>query len=227
MFKYFICNPLPISMSKKYTGNPTTTLTAQKCWRTKKEGTALEKRGGKGLILIKFYPICLESSNPQPFIQKDQGCMEILRTGIASKAMPHKTDKATVVINCQDWAHRESLKNPIKRSYYLKFKTNVRADFFTEIWNEHFDEYRTHQNTSLLCSADGLDAISEDPFVGEGIIDVAPAAKPIGEVDGDNFDVDQDHGHCSAYAGNYSDEDDLFEETQPTTEPLCFELKIK
>ena len=102
-------------MSNIHRGNPTTVLEAQKCWRTKKEGTALEQRGGKGLILIKFYPTCPEHSNPQTFVQADQGCMEILRTGIAYKAVKHEIDEAAVVINCQDWAHRESIKNPIKR----------------------------------------------------------------------------------------------------------------
>ena len=96
-----------------------------------------------------------------------------------------------------------------------------------EIWNEHLDKYRTHQNASLFCSnGDGLDAISEDPFVAKEIIDVAastsPADKPLGEIDGD---VDIDLG--LPYAGNYSDDDDLFEETQPTTEPLRFDLKRK
>ena len=104
-------------MSTLHRGNPTTILAAQKCWRLKKEGGDLEKRGGKGLISIKFYPFQLESSNSQPFIQADQGCMEILRTGIACKAVKHESSKATVVIHCQDWSHRESMQNPIKRFF--------------------------------------------------------------------------------------------------------------
>ena len=210
-------------MSTIYGGNPTTILAAQKCWRMKKEGGVLEQRGGKGLISIKFYPFRLECSNSQPFIQADQGCMEILRTGIACKAVKHESSKATVVINCQDWSHRESMQNPIKRFFYLKFKTNVRADFFVEIWNEHFNEYYAHKNTSAICSTGGFDAISEDPFIAEKSVEdeaatTSPADNSLQTIDGDSFEE---------YAGNYSDDDELFEQTQPTTEPLRFDLKRK
>ena len=214
---------LTIIMSTIHDGSPTTILFAKKCWRMKKEGSSLEQRGGKGLISINFYHCDPGSSNRQPFIRAHQGCMEILCTGIASKAIKHKTDMATAVITCQDWAHRESLKNPIKRIFFFKFKTSVRADFFLEIWNEHFNEYYAHKNTSTICSTGGFDAISEDPFIAEKSVEdeaatTSPADNSLQTIDGDSF---------KEYAGNYSDDDELFEQTQPTTEPLRFDLKRK
>ena len=188
----------------------------------KKDGTTLEQRGGKGLISIKFYP-GLECSSLQPFVQADQGWMEILRTGIACKAMKHTANDVTVVLNCQDWAHRESLKNPIKRIFFLKFKTSVRADFFIEIWNEQFDEYDAHKTASLFrSSTTGLPDISEDVVHAKESATTAAmpttADRSLEEINEDtNVDEDEDHGR-------YSD-DDQFEETQPTTEPYRFELK--
>ena len=179
----------------------------------KKDGTALEQRGGKGLISIKLYP-GLVLFNPQPFMQADQGCMQILRMCITSKAIKHSIQNNTIVINGQDWAHRESLKNPIKRIFFLKFKSIARADFFLEIWNEQFDAYDAHQTVSEISE------ISED--VEESVATAATTTTADGSVekiDGDtNFG--EDHGH-------YSDEDDFFPETQPTSEPYRFDLKRK
>ena len=189
-----------------------------------KKGLCLIERGGQHTISVKFYPCDPNSEHSQSFVKADLNCQEILRTSIAYKAIKHATDKKTVVINCQDWAHRETLKNPIKRFFYMKFKTDVRADFFIEIWNEHLDKYtRTHQDTSLLCSTtDGLDAISEDQNGDVAAVKSPAADKSLGEIGGD---ADDDYG--LPYAGNYSDEDELFEETQPTTEPFVFDLKKK
>ena len=202
-------------MSTIHRGKPTTILAAQKCWRMKKAGGELEQRGGKGLILIKFYPFRQDCSNSQPFIQADQGCMEILRTSIASKAVKHESSKATVVINCQDWSHRESMQNPIKRFFYIRFKTNVRADFFIEIWNELFNEYYTHKKDSIIGGLDNI-TIAKKSVQDDEAATTTSADKSLEIVEEDSFDV---------YPGNYSDEDELFEQTQPTTEPLTFDLK--
>jgi hypothetical protein len=200
-------------MSTSHNRIPTTILAAQKCWRMKKDGTALVQRGGKGLISIKLYPP-LVLSNPQPFMQADQGCMDILRMCITCKAIKHSIQNDTVVINGQDWAHRESLKNTIKPIFFLKLKSIARADFFIEIWNEQFDAYEAHQTVSEISE------ISED--VEESVATAAAtttADRSVEKIDGDtNFG--EDHGH-------YSDEDDLFPETQPTSEPYRFDLKRK
>lgn len=179
--------------------------------------------------------------------------MEILCTGIASKAIKHKTDMATAVITCQDWAHRESLKNPIKRIFFFKFKTSVRADFFLEIWNELFEEYEAHLRSSdVLSTAVSDDAVGSKENAATIVATTTTADKPasvslknvtrLGDcmatklnlaeklsktIVGDNYDEDEDNVSYDSYNHNYSDEDDLFEQTQPTTEPLHFELKKK
>eukprot|EP01083_Nonionella_stella_P244801 851574_1 len=237
-------------MSTIYEGNPTAILMAKKCWRMKKKGGSLEQRGGKGLIAIKLYPFDPNRDNPQPFMLADQGCMEILRTGIACRGIKHKSDQATILISCQDWSHRESLKNPIKRHFYLQFKTSVRADFFLEIWNELFEKYETYQSaqqdkTTADSSLNLLSTISKDAVRADEGTAVVTRDTPSTSTDNDvthlknnmttNLNLteklaeesDEDDFDEGEECGRYSDDDDLWEQTQPTTEPLRFDLKRK
>ena len=167
------------------------------------------QRGGKGLISIKFFPFCPKcSSNPQPFVQADQGCLEILHTGIVCKVVIHKTSKTTAVISCQDWAHRESNQKPLKRIFPLKFKSIARANFFVQVWNDDFNDYDTCNTSSPLYSPEGFDAISKNPFIPE------ETETPVDKSPQEIYE-----GTLEVYAGSYTDDDNLFEETQPTTEP--------
>ena len=246
-------------MSTIHEGNPTTILVAKNCYRTQKQGGWIP-RGGKGLISVKLYPYDPDRGNPQPFVQADQGSMQIVRSGIASRAIKHTINEDTVVITCQDWSGRESLQNPIKRQFSLQFKTSVRADCFLEVWNELFEEYKVSQNatqdtTAAVGSSNGLSTVSKDAIhtekgaaaVTTEITAVGPAFTSTNNVthlgesmaanlnlaeeipeenDGDNFDEDGDYGRYS-YAHSYGDDDDLSEQTQPTTDFFRFDLKRK
>lgn len=212
------------------------------------------------MISVKLYPCDPDRGNPQPFVKADQGVMQIVRSGIASRAIKHTIKEDTVVITCQDWSGRESLQNPIKRQFYLQFKTSVRADCFLEVWNELLEEYEVYQNTpqdttTAVGSSNVLSTVSEDAIhTGKGAAAVTTEVPAVGpafastdnvthlgesmaanlnlaeefpeENDGDNFDEDGDYGRYSC-ADSYGDDDDLSEQTQPTTEPYSFVLKRK
>lgn len=234
-------------MSTIHDGNPITILVAKKCWRAQKQG-GLEERGGGGSISVKLYPCDPARDNPQPFVQADLNCMQILRTCIASRAIKHKDNVKTVVITCQDWSGRESLQNPIKRIFYLQFKTSARADTFLEVWNELLEEYEVYQNapqdtTIAVRSSNVPSTVSEDAIhTGEGTAGVAteiaadgPAFASIDSVThlGDSMAtnlnlVEEFPEENDGYNfESYSDDDELSEQTQPTSEPLRFNLKRK
>ena len=138
---------------------------------------------------------------------------------------------------CQNWAFRRTKQNPIKRYYYLKFDTRVKADFFLECWNDLLNKYAAfkHSSHTAVRSSNVLSTVSEDVASADSTFSSTTnvahledsmatnlnlAETFVDDTTGDDFEEEEVEDY--SYAQSYSDEDDLFNETQSTTDTLHF-----